>query len=108
VVKFLNNADLYSAEALPQELAEVAPIKKASEKLEVMYLNEKEREYYDAQQEFYLDETSRLQEVIEQAEVNRNVEIARNLIQLGLDNATISKGTGLTVAQIAQLRKVSE
>jgi predicted transposase/invertase (TIGR01784 family) len=82
--------------------------KKASEKLEVMYLNEKEREHYDAQQKFYLDETSRLQEAIEQAEANRNVEISRNLIQLGLDNTTISKGTGLTVAQIAQLRKVSE
>jgi hypothetical protein len=37
-------------------------------------------------------------------ENRRNHEIAKNLITLGLDNATISKGTGLTFEQIEQLR----
>jgi hypothetical protein len=34
----------------------------------------------------------------------RSVEIAKNFIIIGLDNATIAKGTGLTVEQIEQLR----
>jgi predicted transposase/invertase (TIGR01784 family) len=66
-IKFLNNADFYSKDNLPQELAEVASIKKASEKLDVMYLNEKERGYYDAQQKRYLDEISRIQEAVDSA-----------------------------------------
>lgn len=35
---------------------------------------------------------------------DRNVEIAKNFIVMGLDNITIAKGTGLTVEQIEQLR----
>ncbi|MCC7223392.1 MAG: hypothetical protein IT273_06675 [Chitinophagales bacterium] len=34
----------------------------------------------------------------------RSIEIAKNLIDMGLDNAMIAKGTGLTLAQIEQLR----
>jgi predicted transposase/invertase (TIGR01784 family) len=103
-IKFLNNADLYSKDTLPQELAEVASIKKASERLEVMYLNEKEREYYDAQQKYYLDETSRIQEAVEQAELNRNIEIAKNAILEGFENKIIAKLTDLTTERIEQLR----
>jgi len=35
---------------------------------------------------------------------DRNVEIAKNFIIMGLDNVTIAKGTGLTVDQIENLR----
>ena len=41
--KFLNNADYYNRGNLPQELAEVEPIKKANERLSAMYLNKKEK-----------------------------------------------------------------
>ena len=34
----------------------------------------------------------------------RSIEIAKNLIDMGLDNAMIAKGTGLTLAQVEQLR----
>jgi predicted transposase/invertase (TIGR01784 family) len=105
---FLNNADIYSKNTLPKELAEIGSIKKASEKLEVMHLNEKEREYYDAQQKRYLDETSRIQEAVEeaveQAELNKQLEIAKNAITEGFDNQIIAKLTNLTIAQIEQLR----
>lgn len=46
----MNNADIYNREDLPQELAEVEPIRKANERLTVMYLTEKEKQYHDAQQ----------------------------------------------------------
>jgi predicted transposase/invertase (TIGR01784 family) len=123
-VKFLNNADFYSRSTLPQELAEIEPIRKASAKLEVMYLDQKEREYYEAQQKRYLDETSRIQEAVEQAvekavgqavekavgqaveqaELNRNVEIARKMILVGSEDSFIAQMTDLTVGQIEQLR----
>lgn len=38
------------------------------------------------------------------AEQRRNVEIAKNLIVLGLNNDTIAKGTSLTLEQIQELR----
>jgi predicted transposase/invertase (TIGR01784 family) len=132
-IKFLNNADLYSKDNLPQELAEVASIKKASEKLDVMYLNEKERGYYDAQQKRYLDEISRIQEAVdaavkvavetavkeavettvkeavetatEQAELSSKIEIAKKLIRRKLSNADIAEDTNLTIEQIEKLRQ---
>jgi predicted transposase/invertase (TIGR01784 family) len=105
---FLNNADVYSKNTLPKELAEIEPIKKASEKLDAMYLNEKEREYYEAQQKRYLDENSRIQEAvdeaIEQTELKSKIEIAKNAILEGAKNEFISKITGLKIEQIEQLR----
>ncbi|TAD99511.1 MAG: transposase, partial [Bacteroidetes bacterium] len=91
----------------------IASIRKASERLEIMYLDKKEKEYYDAQQKRYLDESSRIQEAVEKAVkeavaqtgLNKQIEITKNLISIGLDNANIAKGTGLTVEQIEALRK---
>lgn len=41
-------------------------------------------------------------------EYRRNFEIAKNFIALGLDNATIAKGTDLTIEQIEQLRNTKD
>ena len=40
----------------------------------------------------------------EKVRQSEKIEIAKNLIDMGLDNAMIAKGTGLTLAQIEQLR----
>ncbi len=103
-ITFLNNAHKYDNKNLPQELAEIREIRKASQTLEAMYLDEKEKGYYDAQQKFWLDQNAFMKEAIEQAELNRNLEIAKNFIMLGIDNTTIAKGTGLTLEQVEQLR----
>jgi predicted transposase/invertase (TIGR01784 family) len=95
---------VYSQNSLPKELAAIESIKKASEKLEVMYLNEKERQYYEAQQKRYLDENSRIQEAVEEAELKKQLEMAKNAIKKGFDNQIISELTDLTVEQIEQLR----
>jgi hypothetical protein len=42
--------------------------------------------------------------VEEKAKMKEKIEIAKNLISLGCDNDFISKATGLTHAQIEQLR----
>jgi predicted transposase/invertase (TIGR01784 family) len=66
-IQFLNYAYLYPPEKFPAELAEVEPIRKANERLHVMYFNETEKNLYEAQQKFYLDEISRIQEAVEEA-----------------------------------------
>lgn len=107
-ITFLNNAHKYDNKTLPKELAEIKEIRKASQKLDAMYLDEREKSYYEAQQKFWLDQNAFIKETVEkaveQAELNRNIEIAKNAILEGLDNPIISKLTGLTVEQIEQLR----
>jgi predicted transposase/invertase (TIGR01784 family) len=107
-ITFLNNAHKYDNKTLPKELAEIKEIRKASQKLDAMYLDEKEKGYYDAQQKFWLDQNTFMKEAVEKAleqgELNSKIEIAKNFIVIGLDNATIAKGTNLTVEQIEQLR----
>jgi predicted transposase/invertase (TIGR01784 family) len=115
-IQFLNNADAYTRETLPKELAEIEPIKKATERLDVMYLSKVEREYYDAQQKRYLDEQSRIiegiqkgiQEAVDSAvketEMNTATEIAKRLLNSALSDNEISRITGLSLEQIAQIR----
>jgi predicted transposase/invertase (TIGR01784 family) len=103
-ITFLNNANKYDTKKLPQELAEIREIVKASKTLEAMYLDETEKGYYDSQQKFWLDQNTFMKEAVEQAELNRNIEIAKKLIKRNLSNNDIAEDTGLTVEQIEQLR----
>ena len=108
-ITFLNNAHKYTKDNLPQELAEIKEIRKASLKLDTMYLDEKEKNYYEGQQKFLLDENSRLKEAVEKAGVEaktqEKIEIAKNAIKKGADNNFISEITGLTPEQVQELRK---
>ncbi len=108
-IVFLNNAHRYTQDNLPKELAEIKEIRNASAKLDIMYLDEKERQYYESQQKFLLDENTRLKAAIEKAETEteqrRNIEIAKNLAMLGSDNEFIIQATGLTIGQVEELRK---
>jgi predicted transposase/invertase (TIGR01784 family) len=99
-VKFLNNADQYSKDALPQELAEIEPIRKASEKLEVMYLSKQEREYYEAQQKRYLDEMSRIQEAVDEAVKEALQKAVDEAVQKAVEQA-VEKTAKETAEQIA-------
>jgi predicted transposase/invertase (TIGR01784 family) len=115
-ITFLNSAYKYNNKTLPKELAEIKEIRKASQKLDAMYLDEKEKGYYEAQQKFWLDQNTFIKEAVEkaveqavekavgQAELSKQVEIAKKFIVLGLDNATIAEGTSLTIEQIEHLR----
>ena len=106
-ITFLNNAHKYTKDNLPQELAEIKEIRKASLKLDTMYLDEKEKRYYEGQQKFLIDENSRLKEAVEkagiEAKIQEKLEIAKNFKKLGLSNEDIAKGTGLTVKEIENL-----
>ena len=100
-VYFLKNSEVKD-EFKAKGLAE------AKEVLDIMRLDKEQQYGYNR----YLDylhykasEILSLRLVAEDKVIqDRNVEIAKNFIVMGLDNITIAKGTGLTVEQIEDLR----
>lgn len=81
---------------------------KAKEKLRYENLSEEDKKMYDRFQENRRIEISVEYTAKLEAKQERNIEVAKNFITLGLDNDTIAKGTGLTVEQIEQLRNPKE
>ena len=87
-------------------------IREAKDELLVLSCNEKYRLYYEARLKALLDETSRLQTArdegleqgIEQGKMQRDLEIAKNLLDI-LDDETISFKTGLSVLTVRQLKE---
>jgi predicted transposase/invertase (TIGR01784 family) len=85
----------------------------AKEVLDVMRLDREQQYGYNR----YLDylhlkasealslKTEAEEKIRKDENLKKAVEIAKNLISLGLDNATIAKGTGLPLEQIETLRK---
>ncbi len=49
-----------------------------------------------------------MKSALETAVDDKLIEVAKNFIELHLDNATISKITGLTIEQIEKLRNIKE
>jgi predicted transposase/invertase (TIGR01784 family) len=127
-ITFLNNANVYDNKNLPKELAEIKEIRKAAQRLDTMYLDEQERNYYESQQKFWLDQNSFMKETIEkavqeavekakqelrveameEAERKKQIEIAKKMILAGSENNFIVQITGLTPEQIETLRKEIE
>ena len=72
----------------------------------VLSCNEQFRLYYEVRLKALLDETSRLQTARDEGKIERDLEIATNLLDV-LDDETISLKTGLPLNTIQQLRKSS-
>jgi predicted transposase/invertase (TIGR01784 family) len=104
---FLNNAYQYEKDKIPAELAEDKEIKKAIEKLDVMYLNNKEREFYEAEQKKMRDTAEALRTAEEKGKENgakdKAIEMARNLKENGVDISLIAGASGLSKEEIEKL-----
>ena len=72
----------------------------------VLSCNEQFSLYYELRLKALLDETSRLQTARDEGKIERDLEIATNLLDV-LDDETISLKTGLPLNTIQQLRKSS-
>ncbi|MDP4144932.1 MAG: Rpn family recombination-promoting nuclease/putative transposase [Bacillota bacterium] len=105
---FLNNAYEYSKNRMPKEMAEDIHIKKAIEVLDIMYLDEDEKELYEQNLKDLIDKQEQLEtareEGIEKGERNKAIEIAKNLIDV-LDVDTIALKTGLSREDILKLKR---
>ena len=98
---FLKN--LESFDHIPNILNE--PIfQKAFGTAELAGLTAEQRAIYEENLIQYWGMKSALETAVEE----REFEIAKNFISIGLDNTTIAKGTGLTVEQIEALRSKKE
>ena len=107
---FINQPD----SELVQELEKVEiEIKEAKAELVRLSGDRKERERYEKRRESRLNEISALAYAeekgmvkgIEQGAKIEKIEIAKNLIQNGLDNKLISKSTGLSLEEVEKLRQ---
>lgn len=107
---FLNNAHrFFDNKTLPQELAEVEEIRKASKKLDAMYLDKVENTYYEAQQKFWLDQNSFIQEAVEKA-TNKGIEQGiKQGIERGIEQG-IERGIeqGISQGELNRNIKVAE
>ena len=100
-VYFLKNSEVKD-EFKAKGLAE------AKEVLDIMSLDKEQQYGYNRYLDYLHYKASEILSLRLEAEdkvrQDRNVEIAKNFIVMGLDNITIAKGTGLTVEQIEHLR----
>ena len=78
-------------------------VQKAIEKLDQMYLNEKEREYYEAAQKAARDSAEALITAKEEGEKNKAVEMAKTMKRDNEPVDKISKYTGLSKEEIEKL-----
>lgn len=74
-------------------------IREAKDELLVLSCNEQFRLYYEVRLKALLDETSRLQTARDEGKIERDLEIATNLLDV-LDDETISLKTGLPLNTI--------
>ena len=99
---FINQPD----SELVQELEKVeVEIKEAKAELIRLSGDRKERERYEKRRESRLNEISALSYAEEKGVKRRNIEIAKNLIQKGLDDNFIIETTGLSVEEVREIRK---
>lgn len=98
---FINQPD----SELVQELEKVeVEIKEAKAELIRLSGDRKERERYEKRRESRLNEMSALSYAEEKGVKRRNIEIAKNLLDV-LDDETISLKTGLSIEQVKEIRK---
>ncbi len=118
-VTFLNHSYEYEKNNIPKELAVDKEIKKAIEKLDTMYLDKKEREYYEAARKakWNAEESIRTAKEIgwkkgmeegreegrEEGEIKRATKMARNMLLEDEKIEKIMKYTGLSREEIEEL-----
>ncbi|MDD3049461.1 MAG: Rpn family recombination-promoting nuclease/putative transposase [Bacilli bacterium] len=102
-VSFLNRAYEIDKDKMPKELEDDENIKKAIEKLEIMYLDKDERELYEVDLKALRVHKAEIKTAEEKGRKKGTLEIAKNLLDV-LDNETIAIKTGLTLEEIEKLR----
>ena len=111
-IEFLKNPESEKVRSLEMSIDE---IREAKDELIRMSNDDTQRELYEMRAKTLKDKISALneaerkgikkgrQEVIKEGEKSKAIEIAKSLINIGLDKETISKSTGLTLSEIEKL-----
>jgi predicted transposase/invertase (TIGR01784 family) len=104
-VFFIKNAE--NIEVIPENIDDEG-LRSAYHEADRHTWTREELEEYEYARMRETDEVAEKLLVEEKAKLSKQTEIAKNFIAIGLDNATIAKGTGLTVEQIEQLHSEKE
>ncbi|MBC8061306.1 MAG: PD-(D/E)XK nuclease family transposase [Clostridiaceae bacterium] len=80
-------------------------IKKAYNILQVMSKDKDARALYLAREMAIHDEATRIEEAEERGKKESSINIAKNLINIGLDEEAIVNATGLTIEEVAKLKR---
>ena len=122
-IAFLSRAYELDKDNIPEELAEDKEVKKAIEKLDIMYLSKEEREIYEDDLKALMDYRAQIKTAerngriegkkegikegmekgIEKGKIQEKVDIAKKLLDI-LDDETISIKVGLSIDEIKKLR----
>jgi predicted transposase/invertase (TIGR01784 family) len=78
-------------------------LQKAMDTLEFLSQNEEARRLYDMRQKALHDEASLIEGAREESERTKAVEIARNLLAMGMEISLIAKASGLTETEIQKI-----
>jgi len=95
--------NLHKLREMPKEL-EHGIFKKLFELAEIARMDEKERSVYEDSLKDYRDLKSAIDTYYKDGRFDEKILIAKNLIDINLDDESIAKATGLTIKQIDQLR----
>jgi len=114
-IAFLSRAYELDKENIPEELAEDKEVKKAIEKLDIMYLSKEEREIYENDLKALMDYRAQIKaaersgriegkkEGIKEGDLQARISIAKNFLDV-LDDETIAMKVGLSIDEIKELR----
>jgi predicted transposase/invertase (TIGR01784 family) len=102
-VYFIKNAE--NLDVIPENVDDEG-LKSAYQEANKHTWTKEELEAYDYAFMRAEDEKAKMDQAEKKGKAQEKVEIAKNLMALGLDNSTIAQGTGLTMAEIAQLRNL--
>ena len=111
-IAFLNRAYEIDKNNIPKELAEDSSIKKAIEKLDIMYLDKEEKEIYESElkrlrvhkAELKAAETKGREEGREEGKKEEKIQIAKSLLDV-LDEETIASKTKLSLDEVRGLKR---
>jgi len=106
-VTFLNHAYEYEKNKIPAELASDSSIKKAIEKLDILYFDEKERECYENERKAEWTRSAEIQTAEErgkvEGEIKKTIDTARKMKLKNLPVELIVEITGLSIKEIEEL-----
>ena len=101
-IEFLNGESKEVMEMLAEKNND---IKKAYDLLKVISKDEKAKMVYESIQAEISDQRTRLKSAEERGIDKGKVEVAKNLLLMGMDISTVVKATGLNEVEIAKVKK---
>ena len=101
---FFKHAEETSQEDLNKIIGSDLIIKKAYEELDHFYWDEKELQDYEAATKKTMDYEAAMDQKYDEGKAERNIEIAKSMLNENMDTALIAKLTGLTIEKVTELK----